>query len=570
MEMFSASTLSCNIIREIQGSGLEGPIPASISLLTNLTQLAISDLNGDGSLFPNLSSMTNMQKLVLRGCNLRGTIPDYLSQMSKLQYIDLGKCLNPCLKFYYSVHINCGGPGVIIGDKVFEADQDQSGAARFHPSNDSWGFSNTGSLWNTDDTTDEYYATNVSILTMNDSQLYTTARRSPLSLTYYGRCLVNGNYTVTLHFAEIVFRDTRSYQGLGRRAFDVYVQGVNILKDFDIKNEAGGVDMAVIKTSKCVVTNGTLEIRFLYVGKGTTAVPVRGFYGPLISAISMESDFKPLVSKPPSHGKKRTFLIVGAVAAALFLTLIFVGIAWKKGYIGNQILRERDLRGLNLKTGVFTYKQIKAATDNFAESNKLGEGGFGSVYKGALLDGTLIALNEKENTHISTRVAGTLGYMAPEYALWGYLTYKADVYSFGVLALEIVAGKNNMKYQPNADYVSLLDLAVVLKEKGSLIDLVDPRLGSNFNKIEAVRMMKVAILCTNQSPALRPSMSEVVNMLEGRTKIKESDMNLVTSEDDFRLQAVRGKLEHIQQSTSSVYDLYPNSQISEESRIIGE
>jgi hypothetical protein len=47
--------------------------------------------------------------------------------------------------------------------------------------------------------------------------------------------------------------------------------------------------------------------------------------------------------------------------------------------------------------------------------------------------------------------------MAPEYALWGYLTYKANVYSFGVVALEIVVEKNNMKYRPNENYVCLLD-----------------------------------------------------------------------------------------------------------------
>ncbi|KAJ0641618.1 putative protein kinase RLK-Pelle-DLSV family [Helianthus annuus] len=617
---------------------------------------------------------------------------------------DLGKCLksHPCLKTYYSVHINCGGPKVSIGDKVYEEDLDTLGPARFLPSNDHWGFSNTGSVWNTDQTGNDYVAYNQSILTMNDSELYTTARHSPLSVTYYGRCLAHGNYTVTLHFAEIIYRDNRSYYGLGRRAFDVYIQGVITIKNFDIKNEAGGVDKAVIKTYNNIsVTNGTLEIRFQYAGKGTTAVPKRGLYGPLISAISIESEFKPLEIKQATHRKKRPFLVIGVVAAVFFFILIVVGIAWKKGYIGNQISREIDLRGLDLNTGVFTFKQIKAATDNFAESNKLGEGGFGSVYKGTLLNGTLIAvkqlsskskqgnrefvneigmiagihhtnvvrlhgccaehnqlllvyeymennslahalfdqdkskmkidwptrqricvgvarglaflheettlemvhrdikaanilldtnftpkisdfglakLNEKENTHISTRVAGTLGYMAPEYALWGYLTYKADVYSFGVLALEIVAGKNNMKYQPNEDYVSLLDLAVVLKEKGSLMDLVDPRLGSDFNKIEAVRMMEVAILCTNQSPALRPTMSEVVNMLEGHRKIKKSDLNPATSEDDFRLQAVKGNLENmqpphdslVQQSSSSVYDLYLNSKISEESRILDE
>jgi serine/threonine protein kinase len=49
------------------------------------------------------------------------------------------------------------------------------------------------------------------------------------------------------------------------------------------------------------------------------------------------------------------------------------------------------------------------------------------------------------------------GYMAPEYALYGYLTYKADVYSFGVVALEIVAGMNNMRFRHDEDFVCLLD-----------------------------------------------------------------------------------------------------------------
>ena len=51
--------------------------------------------------------------------------------------------------------------------------------------------------------------------------------------------------------------------------------------------------------------------------------------------------------------------------------------------------------------------------------------------------------------------------MAPEYALWGYLTDKADVYSFGIVALEIVAGKNNMRYRPNENYVCLLDWVIL-------------------------------------------------------------------------------------------------------------
>ncbi|MBA0598164.1 hypothetical protein Gorai_007940, partial [Gossypium raimondii] len=72
-------------------------------------------------------------------------------------------------------------------------------------------------------------------------------------------------------------------------------------------------------------------------------------------------------------------------------------------------------------------------------------------------DFSLTRLDGDEKTHISTRVTGTIGYMAPEYALWGYLTYKADLYSFGVVALEIFDRKNNMKYQANENFICLLD-----------------------------------------------------------------------------------------------------------------
>ncbi|KAL9307698.1 putative LRR receptor-like serine/threonine-protein kinaseRLK-Pelle-DLSV family [Arabidopsis thaliana] len=70
----------------------------------------------------------------------------------------------------------------------------------------------------------------------------------------------------------------------------------------------------------------------------------------------------------------------------------------------------------------------------------------------------LARLHEAEHTHISTKVAGTSnGYMAPEYALWGQLTEKADVYSFRVVAMEIVSGKSNTKQQGSAENVSLIN-----------------------------------------------------------------------------------------------------------------
>nr|GMD87768.1 probable leucine-rich repeat receptor-like serine/threonine-protein kinase At3g14840 [Ipomoea batatas] len=147
----------------------------------------------------------------------------------------------------------------------------------------------------------------------------------------------------------------------------------------------------------------------------------------------------------------------------------------------------------------------------------------------------LAKLDDGENTHISTRVAGTRGYMAPEYALWGYLTFKVDVYSFGVVALEIVSGKNNVKYRPNENCICLLDWALDLQKKENLMELIDLRLGSDFDKEQALRMIKVALLCTNPSPVLRPSMSAVVSMLEGHDDIPEYKSDL----HEFNLQAMR-------------------------------
>lgn len=90
-----------------------------------------------------------------------------------------------------------------------------------------WAFSSTGNFMDNDLDSDNYIVTNVSMLynsTTPVSELYRTARVSPLSLTYYGLCLLNGNYTVKLHFAEIIFTNDSTFNSLGKRIFDVYLQ----------------------------------------------------------------------------------------------------------------------------------------------------------------------------------------------------------------------------------------------------------------------------------------------------------------------------------------------------------
>ena len=71
-------------------------------------------------------------------------------------------------------------------------------------------------------------------------------------MTYYGFFLANGSYTVNLHFAEIMFTDHETYGSLGRRVFDIYMQGKQMQKDFNIAQEAGGVGKEIIKQFKYV------------------------------------------------------------------------------------------------------------------------------------------------------------------------------------------------------------------------------------------------------------------------------------------------------------------------------
>lgn len=292
----------------------------------------------------------------------------------------------------------------------------------------------------------------------------------------------------------------------------------------------------------------------------------------------------------------------------------------------------------------YTYKELQLATENFSKVNKIGEGGFGPVYKGKLRDGTMVAVKllspesrqglqefvteltvladvdhenlvkllgccvERNNrilvsgymennslaqtllgqshntidfswrtrrnicidiarglaflheevrphiihrdikasnilldkdltakisdfglaklipanmTHVSTKVAGTLGYLAPEYALRGQLTRRADVYSFGTLLLEIVCGRcNRNKRLPPGDQHLLLR-AWRLFERGDLVELVDESFRGDLDIDEANRFLKIALLCTQQVLKLRPTMSTVIHMLQGEMDVSE-------------------------------------------------
>ncbi|KAK6132850.1 hypothetical protein DH2020_033413 [Rehmannia glutinosa] len=111
------------------------------------------------------------------------------------------------------------------------------------------------------------------------------------------------------------------------------------------------------------------------------------------------------------------------------------------------------------------------------------------------------------------RIVGTYGYMSPEYAVDGLFSVKSDVFSFGVLVLEIVSGRRNRGFSHTDNNLNLLGHAWTLYREGRTLDLVDPSLGDSSYFPEVLRSIHVGLLCVQQSPEDRPSMSSVVLML---------------------------------------------------------
>ncbi|KAI3808606.1 hypothetical protein L1987_24561 [Smallanthus sonchifolius] len=147
-------------------------------------------------------------------------------------------------------------------------------------------------------------------------------------------------------------------------------------------------------------------------------------------------------------------------------------------------------------------------------SNILLDGNFDAQ----VADFGLAKLAMDSNTHVTTRVMGTFGYVAPEYASSGKLTEKSDVFSFGVVLLELITGRKPVDASQPLGDESLVQWARpllnhALETKG-FEELVDPRLGKNYVQVEMFRMIEAAAACIRHLAPKRPQMSQVVRALD--------------------------------------------------------
>ncbi|KAH9302291.1 hypothetical protein KI387_013874, partial [Taxus chinensis] len=132
-----------------------------------------------------------------------------------------------------------------------------------------------------------------------------------------------------------------------------------------------------------------------------------------------------------------------------------------------------------------------------------------------IADFGLARLFPEGETHIQTRVAGTYGYMAPEYAMLGQLSVKVDVYSFGVLLLEIVSGRKNTDTDLPHEMQNLLEWAWRLYRGGDVLNMVESTVTvrETYPEEQALRCIHVGLLCVQADAILRPAMSNVIMMI---------------------------------------------------------
>ncbi|OIT29564.1 g-type lectin s-receptor-like serinethreonine-protein kinase [Nicotiana attenuata] len=119
----------------------------------------------------------------------------------------------------------------------------------------------------------------------------------------------------------------------------------------------------------------------------------------------------------------------------------------------------------------------------------------------------------KQTIANTNRIAGTYGYMSPEYAIQGMFSEKSDVFSFGVILLEIISSKRNNSFSHSKDSLNLLEHAWQLWNEGKILDLPDPRVAGSLETTQVVRCIVVGLLCVQEHANDRPNTATIVSTL---------------------------------------------------------
>ncbi|KAJ0239583.1 Gnk2-homologous domain-containing protein [Hirschfeldia incana] len=259
------------------------------------------------------------------------------------------------------------------------------------------------------------------------------------------------------------------------------------------------------------------------------------FYGETATGEPPQSPQPQLDSAPPPssqrHGKGRgsdvAIIVVVVPVTVIFLLLVAVFILCakkkKRTYETEPLAEDRD----DITTAgslQFDFKAIEAATDKFSETNKLGQGGFGQVYKGTFPSGIQVAVKRLSKTSgqdstMQNHLDWTIRYKIIKGIARGIVYLHQDsrltiIHRDLKAVLEIISGKKNSSlYQMDGSTGNLVTYAWRLWSNGSQLELIDASFRDSYQKDEVTRCIHIALLCVQEEAEDRPTMSDIVQML---------------------------------------------------------
>ncbi|KAK4849852.1 hypothetical protein QYF36_001394 [Acer negundo] len=277
-------------------------------------------------------------------------------------------------------------------------------------------------------------------------------------------------------------------------ASDRISQGQNITQSESIVSAVDTISLAhSIRDGETLVSaSQSFELGFFTPGNSNNRECPPGFsWG---QDIFLRVPASELVQHYSNKMKRIKIIAVVSTFTGVFILVLVLCTVWKK-------TKNRGLESTEEEEEVplIDMSTIAAATNNFSQANMIGMGGFGPVYKGNLSTGQEIAVKRLSNNSgqdndlnpkisdfglarifrgddkeaNTKRIAGTYGYMSPEYATDGNFSLKSDIFSFGVLLLEIVSGKKNRGFCHPDHHLNLLGHAWVLWNNGRALEVKD-------------------------------------------------------------------------------------------------